>query len=109
MFNLYQNINKKDEQEKEPDVIGHERFYQARTTGRSSRKKKRGPRRTHSAGEFPISALSAASKRAAFRNRSQSSENKSDDGGKSTPQRVESLAKVFFGSKRYCGKRAVCP
>lgn len=101
MFNLYQNINKKDEQEKEPDVIGHERFYQARTTSRSSRRKKRGPRRTHSAGEFPISALSAASKRAAFRNRSQSSENKSDDGGKSTPQRVDSFAKVFFGSKRY--------
>lgn len=91
-------MNKKDEQDnKEPDVIGHERFYQARS--RSVKKKKRVTRRTHSAAEFPSSTLTAASKRAAFKNRSHSSENKSDDGGKSTPQRVDSIAKLFFGKR----------
>lgn len=97
MFNLYQTIHRKDQEEKEPDVIGHDRFYQGRS--RSTKKRKRVPRRTHSAAEFPSSALTAATKRAAFRSRSQSSENKSDD-GKSTPQRVDSLAKLFFGNKR---------
>ncbi|KAG5885642.1 hypothetical protein JTB14_012071 [Gonioctena quinquepunctata] len=101
MFNLYQSMNKKDDQEKESDVIGHERFYQARTTGRSSKRKKRVTRRTHSAAEFPSSTLSAANKRAAFRNRSQSSENSED--GKSTPQRAESLVKIFFGNRRQSG------
>lgn len=97
MFNIYQSLNKRDQEEKEPDVIGHERFYQARS--RSTKKKKRAPRRTHSAAEFSSSALSAASKRAAFKTRSQSSENKSDD-GKATPQKADSLVKLFFGNKR---------
>ncbi|XP_072394036.1 slowpoke-binding protein isoform X2 [Diabrotica undecimpunctata] len=97
MFNLYQNINKKEDQEKEPDVIGHERFYQARS--RSTKKKKRVTRRTHSAAEFSPTTLSAANKRAAFRARSQSSETKSDD-GRATPQRADSLAKMFFGKRQ---------
>lgn len=97
MFNLYQNINKKEE-EKESQVIGHERFYQERSSRSSSRRKKKAPRRTHSASEFPAGALSAASKRAAFRSRSQSSETKSDD-GKSGPPRVDSFTRMFF-SKR---------
>lgn len=101
MFNLYQNINKKEQEEKESQVIGHERWYQERTSRSSVKKKKRAPRRAHSAAEFSNTTLTAANKRAAFRNRSQSSENKSDgEGGKSTPQRVDSLAKVFFGYKR---------
>ncbi|XP_057654084.1 slowpoke-binding protein isoform X2 [Diorhabda carinulata] len=97
MFNLYQSINKKEDQDKQPDVIGHERFYQARS--RSTKKKKRVTRRTHSAAEFSASTLAAANKRAAFRTRSQSSENKSDE-GKSTPQRVDSLVKLFFGKRQ---------
>ncbi|XP_074027610.1 slowpoke binding protein isoform X3 [Leptinotarsa decemlineata] len=101
MFNLYQSLNKKDDQDKELEVIGHERFYQART-GRSSKRKKRVTRRTHSAAEFPAATLTAANRRAAFRNRSQSSENKSDD-GKSTPQRADSLVKLFFGYRRQSG------
>ncbi|XP_050297671.1 slowpoke-binding protein isoform X2 [Anthonomus grandis grandis] len=101
MFNLYQNINKKDQEEKESQVIGHERWYQERTSRSSLKKKKRVPRRAHSAAEFSHTTLSAANKRAAFRNRSQSSENKSDgEGSNKTPQRVDSLAKVFFGYKR---------
>lgn len=97
MFNLYQSIHKKDQDEKEPDVIGHERFYQERS--RSVKKKKRPPRRAHSAAEFPSCALTAASRRAAFRERSHSSENRSDE-GRNSPQRTDSLTKVFFGNKR---------
>ncbi|XP_044252578.1 slowpoke-binding protein isoform X2 [Tribolium madens] len=100
MFNLYQNINKKEE-EKEPQVIGHERFYQERTSRSSSRRKKRVPHRSHSASEFSPGVLNAANKRAAFHNRCQSSENRSDD-GKVTPQRTESFARVFF-SRRSSG------
>ncbi|XP_060521767.1 uncharacterized protein LOC132699199 [Cylas formicarius] len=102
MFNLYQNINKKEEQEKEPQVIGHERFYQERASRSGSKKKKRPPRRAQSAGEFSNSTLSAASKRAAFRARSQSSENRCDCDAKSTnSQRSESLVKLFTGFKRF--------
>lgn len=107
MFNLYQSMNKKDPDEnKEANVIGHERFYQERTTRRSStrRKKKQAmSRRTHSASEFPSSTLNAANKRLAFRsNRSHSSDNESFDStncGKSTPQRVESFAKLIFNRR----------
>lgn len=58
-------------------------------------------RRAHSASEFPTSTLTAANKRLAYRsNRSHSSENQSFDStigvGKSTPQRVESFAKLLF-------------
>lgn len=104
MFNLYQTINKKDDENKEANVIGHERFYQERSTSRRSstrRKKQTIGRRAHSASEFPTSTLTAANKRLAYRsNRSHSSENQSFDStigvGKSTPQRVESFAKLLF-------------
>ena len=99
MFNLYQNINKKEE-EKEPQVIGHERFYQERTSRSSSRRKKKAPRRAHSAAEFPTCALSAASKRAEFRKRSHSSENRGSEDGKSNSR--EGFARGLF-SKRYAG------
>ncbi|CAH1993719.1 unnamed protein product [Acanthoscelides obtectus] len=106
MFNLYQNIKQKEDGEKEPDVIGHERFYQARSSTRSVRKRRRAPRRTHSAGEFSPSTLSAANRRAQFK-RSQSTENRDREDGKSsvfgTPQRVDSMIKVFFGYKRQTG------
>ncbi|KAJ8959117.1 hypothetical protein NQ318_022374 [Aromia moschata] len=94
MFNLYQSINKKEEQEKESDVIGHERFYQARSTSRSCRKKKRVTRRTHSAGEFFLFGALGRHEE------SSSSEKSTEDGGR-TPQMVDSLAKAFFGSRRY--------
>ncbi|KAK9888103.1 hypothetical protein WA026_000378 [Henosepilachna vigintioctopunctata] len=74
MFNLYQSINKKDQDDKEPNVIGHERFYQERTSRSSLRKKKRPPRRAQSAAEFSAQTLNAASRRAAFKTRSHSSE-----------------------------------
>lgn len=93
MFNLYQTINKKGEEEKEPQVIGHERFYQERTSRSSSRRKKRVTRRSHSASEFSTGALNAANKRAAFHTRCQSSENRSEDG------KVESFARVFFSRR----------
>ncbi|KAH1025917.1 hypothetical protein HUJ05_010537 [Dendroctonus ponderosae] len=100
-FNLYQSINKKDQDDKELQVIGHERWYQERTSRSSVKKKKRISRRSHSAAEFSNASLSAANKRAAFRNRSQSSEKESDsEGGKSTPQRADSLSKLFRGCKR---------
>ncbi|CAG9856715.1 unnamed protein product [Phyllotreta striolata] len=99
MFNLYQNINKKDEPEKESDVIGHERYYQARS--RSLRKKKKAPRRTRSAAEFNPAALTAAHRRVAFGAvRSRSSENRGGEtDAKATPPRVESLTKLFFGKR----------
>ncbi|XP_066255796.1 slowpoke-binding protein isoform X2 [Euwallacea similis] len=101
MFNFYQSINKKEQEEKESQVIGHERWYQERSSRSSMKKKKRVPRRSQSAAEFSNSTLSAANKRAAFRTRSQSSENKSNgEIGKNAPQRVDSLARVFFGHKR---------
>lgn len=95
MFNLYQSINRKggdEKEEKEPDVIGHERFYQERRSRSSVRKKKKKvTQRAHSAGEFSHGVLEAAKRRAAFCERSQSTEQKNDDGNK-TPQR----AKVIF-------------
>lgn len=96
MFNLYQSMNRKDDkEEKEPDVIGHDRFYQERRSRSLVRKKKRVTRRTHSAAEFSNVTLEAAKRRAEFKTRSQSSETKDDDAVK-TPQRSESFAKALF-------------
>lgn len=98
MFNLYQSINRKggdEKDEKDSDVIGHERFYQERRSRSSVRKKKRVTRRTHSAAEFSHSTLEAAKRRAAFCERSQSTEQKDTDGNK-TPQRSESFARALF-------------
>lgn len=98
MFNLYQSINRKggdEKEEKEPDVIGHERFYQERRSRSSVRKKKRMTQRAHSAAEFSRGSLDAAKKRSAFRERSQSTDQK-DVEGNQTPVRSESLAKALF-------------
>lgn len=98
MFNLYQSINRKggdEKDEKESDVIGHERFYQERRSRSSVRRKKRVTRRAHSVAEFSHGTLEAAQRRAAFGKRSQSSEQKEEDGNK-TPQRSESFAKALF-------------
>ncbi|CAH0564179.1 unnamed protein product [Brassicogethes aeneus] len=95
MFNLYQSLQKKQEEEKESSVIGHERFYQERS--RSTVKKKRKIyRRANSAAEFSPATIAAA-KRAAFRWRSVSQENKRED-GKASPQK-ESLAKILFSRR----------
>lgn len=96
MFNLYQSINRKDDkEEKEPGVIGHDRFYQERRSRSIVRKKKRVTRRTHSAAEFSNTTLETARRRAQFKIRSQSSDQKDEDGNK-TPQRSESFAKALF-------------
>lgn len=98
MFNLYQSINRKggeDKEEKEPDVIGHERFYQERRSRSSVRRKKRVARRAHSAAEFSNGTLEAARRRAAFGERSQSTEQKEEEGNR-TPQRSDSFARVLF-------------
>ncbi|XP_030745023.1 slowpoke-binding protein-like, partial [Sitophilus oryzae] len=100
MFNLYQSINKKEQDEKESPVIGHERWYQERTS-RSSNKRKKIRRRAHSAAEFSDTVLTAAAKRAAFKNRSHSTEKKSDgDESKGTSQRADSISKVLFSFRR---------
>ncbi|XP_045476792.1 slowpoke-binding protein isoform X2 [Harmonia axyridis] len=101
MFNLYQSVNKKEQDEKESNVIGHDRWYQERTSRSSLRKKKRPPRRAQSAAEFPSQTLNAANRRAAFRTRSQSSENKEAESAvapstKSTPTLTDSFAKLLF-------------
>lgn len=94
MFNMYQRINRSGEEKetKEPDVIGHDRFYQERST--SYRRKKRVPRRTQSAAEFSSTALTAAKRRNIFRTRSQSSENRDSKDG--APSRSDSIAKMFL-------------
>lgn len=93
MFNMYQKINRHEDKEgKEPDVIGHDRFCQERAS-RSSKRKKKMPKRAQSVAEFSSLGLSSAGKRNAFRNRSLSSEQK--DGPK-TPQRCDSFARSFF-------------
>ncbi|XP_044758516.1 slowpoke-binding protein isoform X3 [Coccinella septempunctata] len=100
MFNLYQTVNKKEQDEKESNVIGHERWYQERVGRSSLKRKKRPPRRAQSAAEFSPQTLNAASRRAAFRTRSQSSENKEMDGNsgssKSSPNLTDSFAKLLF-------------
>ncbi|KAF7279329.1 hypothetical protein GWI33_007419 [Rhynchophorus ferrugineus] len=100
MFNLYQSINKRDQEERESSVIGHDRWYQERSRS-SLKRKKRVTRRAQSVAEFPDSSVSAAMKRSAFRHRSHSSDQKSDsDGGKSSPLPAESFTRIFFGSRR---------
>ncbi|GJQ73506.1 hypothetical protein Trydic_g13861 [Trypoxylus dichotomus] len=98
MFNLYQSINKKDENEKELDVIGHDRFCQERPSRSSVRKKKKITRRTRSVAEF--SHLDATQKRNAFTSmRSRSSEQNAKIGLLSPQRSAESLTKLLF-SKR---------
>lgn len=101
MFNLYQSINRKggdEKDEKESNVIGHERFYQGRRSRSSVKKKRRVTRRAHSVAEFSHGTLEAAQRRAAFSQRSQSSEQKDNEGIK-TPQRSESFAKALFSRR----------
>ncbi|XP_071052166.1 slowpoke-binding protein isoform X2 [Onthophagus taurus] len=76
MFNFYQNMNKKDDQDKGEEVIGHDRFYQERPSRSSVRKKKKITKRTKSVAEIPQLTDSAVQKRNAFSlSRSRSSEN----------------------------------
>lgn len=101
MFNLYQSMNKKDDQDKEKDVIGHDRFCQERPSRSSVKKKKKITRRTRSAGEFSSISLNAANKRVAFKgNRSQSNE-QGQSGSDKTPSRSESLVKLFSKRSRF--------
>ncbi|XP_019868713.1 slowpoke-binding protein isoform X2 [Aethina tumida] len=97
MFNLYQSMNKRPEDEKESPVIGHERFYQERSRS-SVRKRRKVTRRAQSASEFPSATLTAAQKRMAFKSRSQSSENKREEGKFMSPG-TESIAKLLFNRR----------
>lgn len=95
MFNLYQSINKKEEAEKEPDVIGHDRFCRERASRSSARKKKKIARRTRSVSEF--SQLDLSQKRNVFAGgRSRSSEQNGKIGLLSPQKSAESLSKILF-------------
>lgn len=94
MFNLYQSINKRDENEKELNVIGHDRFCQERPSRSSIRRRKKITRRTRSVAEF--SQLDAAQKRTAFSAmRSRSSEQGLLTGLLPHQKSAESLTKFF--------------
>lgn len=99
MFNLYQTMNKHNEEKdkKEPDVIGHDRFCQERPSRSSYRKKKRVTRRAQSAAELNQAAVATANKRTAFKTRSASTENEdSEEQNERTPLVAHSLARLLF-------------
>ncbi|KAF5270597.1 hypothetical protein FQA39_LY01335 [Lamprigera yunnana] len=99
MFNMYQKINRHNEvkESKEQNVIGHDRFCQARPS-RSTKRRKRTPKRTQSVAEISSAGLTTASKRNAFKNRSYSSENKSSKEGSKTPPLPKSVFSNLRGS-----------
>ncbi|CAK9821723.1 Slowpoke-binding protein [Anthophora retusa] len=96
MFNLYQNLNKKDEDHKEPDVTGHDRFWQERP--RTRRKRRAVNRRTQSAIELDSEAIVSA-RGTLRRGRSASIEDEDSDEEKSSYQltnKIDNLAKILF-------------
>lgn len=95
MFNLYQNLNKKDEDHKESDVTGHDRFWQERP--RTRRKRRAVNRRTQSAIEFDSEAIVSA-RGTLRRGRSASIEDEDSDEEKSyqLTNKIDNLAKILF-------------
>ncbi|CAL7948049.1 unnamed protein product [Xylocopa violacea] len=95
MFNLYQNLNKKDEDHKEPDVTGHDRFWQERP--RTRRKRRVVNRRTQSAIELDSEAIVSA-RGTLRRGRSASIEDEDSDEEKSyqLTNKIDNLAKILF-------------
>ncbi|XP_017789383.1 PREDICTED: LOW QUALITY PROTEIN: slowpoke-binding protein [Habropoda laboriosa] len=96
MFNLYQNLNKRDEDHKEPDVTGHDRFWQERP--RTRRKRRAVNRRTQSAIELDSEAIVSA-RGTLRRGRSTSIEDEDSDEEKSSYQltnKIDNLAKILF-------------
>lgn len=95
MFNLYQNLNKRDEEHKEPDVTGHDRFWQERPKTR--RKRRAVNRRTQSAIELDSEAIVSA-RGTLRRGRSASIEDEDSDEEKSyqLTNKIDNLAKILF-------------
>lgn len=98
MFNLYQNLNKRDDDHKESDVTGHDRFWQERPKTR--RKRRAINRRTQSAIELDSEAIvSARSTFSTFRRgRSANIEDEDSDEEKSYQftNKIDNLAKILF-------------
>ncbi|OAD57026.1 Slowpoke-binding protein [Eufriesea mexicana] len=95
MFNLYQNLNKRDEDHKESDVTGHDRFWQERP--RTRRKRRAVNRRTQSAIELDSEAIVSA-RGTLRRGRSASIEDEDSDEEKSyqLTNKIDNLAKILF-------------
>ncbi|XP_029049888.1 slowpoke-binding protein isoform X3 [Osmia bicornis bicornis] len=95
MFNLYQNLNKRDDDHKESDVTGHDRFWQERPKTR--RKRRAVNRRTQSAIELDSEAIVSA-RGALRRGRSASIEDEDSDEEKSyqLTNKIDNLAKILF-------------
>ncbi|XP_031848400.2 slowpoke binding protein isoform X5 [Nomia melanderi] len=95
MFNLYQNLNKRDEDHKEPDVTGHDRFWQERP--RTRRKRRAVNRRTQSAIELDSEAIVSA-RGTLRRGRSASIEDEESDEekGYQLTNKIDNLAKILF-------------
>ncbi|XP_048270582.1 slowpoke-binding protein isoform X3 [Bombus terrestris] len=95
MFNLYQNLNKKDEDHKESEVTGHDRFWQERP--RTRRKRRAVNRRTQSAIEFDSETIVSA-RGTLRRGRSASIEDEDSDEEKSyqLTNKIDNLAKILF-------------
>ena len=95
MFNLYQNLNKRDEEHKESDVTGHDRFWQERP--RTRRKRRAVNRRTQSAIELDSEAIVSA-RGTLRRGRSASIEDEDSDEEKSyqLTNKIDNLAKILF-------------
>ncbi|XP_078044584.1 slowpoke binding protein isoform X1 [Augochlora pura] len=95
MFNLYQNLNKRDEDHKESDVTGHDRFWQERP--RTRRKRRAVNRRTQSAIELDSEAMVSA-RGTLRRGRSASIEDEDSDEekGYQLTTKIDNLAKILF-------------
>lgn len=95
MFNLYQNLNKRDDDHKESDVTGHDRFWQERPKTR--RKRRAINRRTQSAIELDSEAIVSA-RSTLRRGRSASIEDEDSDEEKNyqLTNKIDNLAKILF-------------
>ncbi|XP_043254473.1 slowpoke binding protein isoform X1 [Colletes latitarsis] len=95
MFNLYQNLNKRDDEHKEPVVTGHDRFWQERPKTR--RKRRAVNRRTQSAIELDSEAIvSARGTLRRGRSASIEDEDSDDEKGYQLTNKIDNLAKILF-------------
>lgn len=97
MFNLYQNLNKKEEGEghRGSDVTGHDRFWQERP--RTRRRRRAVNRRTQSAIELDSEAIVSA-RGTLRRGRSASIEDddSEEEKGYQLSNKIDNLAKILF-------------
>ncbi|XP_015517643.2 slowpoke-binding protein isoform X4 [Neodiprion pinetum] len=98
MFNLYQNMNRREEGEnrREPDMTGHDRFCQVRP--KSRRKRRQVTRRAQSAIELDTEAMLSARGVLDRRGRSASIEDdeSEEEKGYQLTNKIDSLAKILF-------------